>query len=778
MEHDSPSGPKRFSPLDYRLAAIILVVGILVRLPYLWEISQAPSFSRPIYDPEYNAYWARGLATGDWTVPAGVNDPEIRTTPHGRPPGYPWFLAGVYLVFGVNDYAPRLAQMALGLLSALLMFYLGRSVFDRTTGFIAGLFMALYWVFPYFEGLLTYPALAIFLLLCLFCVLRQWLVHPGMRWTLAAGALLGVFALLRPNGLLFAPVLLAWLAWTGRRRALGWRRLALGMASAVIACAAVLAPAFIRNYVVARDMVFISSYGGINLYVGNHPEASLVEPRIPELMELAGIEHWSCFDYPAIVRGLAAREGRETMRFSEANRYFYQRAFRFIREQPGLFLKNLARKTLLFWGPHEITNDTVMEYDKQFSRLLGRSPGFAWILALCLLGLLLLFWDLRGGKGALNVETREMSLLLLLFMASYCASVVIYFVAGRYRVPVIPALLLFGAFGVTRLFDHLRSGRYAIACAWVVAYALLGLLCHWNPTGYTPSRGTWHLREAMAWTAAGNDARAEAEYLNALEHGASSSVVYANLGRLHFERDEVEAGIAMYNAGLEQNSNNPMIRNNLGYELYNLGYLDAALQHLETAVAVNPKFVLARINLGNALADAGRIQDAITQFEEVTRLDAKNAAAPYNIARLLFQEGDRDNAVVFYEKALALRPDFVDALNNLGYIHALEGRLDAAVALYRRAIAADPQYLLAYNNLGNALFDAGRIEDAETAYRDALARDPDNVFALFNLGRVHMARQEWDEARENFTRATAIDPQFTQAINALAQVNAISAQQP
>lgn len=768
--HHTPESD-RGRRLDFWLAAAIVLAGLLLRLPYLWEISQSPAFSYPIYDPEYNAYWARGLATGDWTVPAGVNDPEIRTTPHGRPPGYPWFLAGVYLVFGVNDYAPRLVQLLLGLSNGLLMFWLGRRLFGRQAGFLAGLFMATYWVFPYFEGVLTYPVLAVFLLLILFCALILWREQPGVLLAASAGAVLGGFALLRPNGLLFLPVLLLWLLWVGRRRTLAWPRLFVQLGMFCAACALVLAPAFIRNYAVARDVVFISSYGGINLYVGNHPEASLVEPHIPELMDLAGIEHWSCFDYPAIVRGLAAREGRESMRFSEANRYFYHRAFAFIREQPGLFLANMVRKVLLFWGPHEITNDTVMEYDKQFSVVLRYLPGFAWAAALFVLGLVLFVFDMGRAASRPSAAAREMTVLLLLFAAAYCLSVVIYFVAGRYRVPVIPILLLYGAYGAASLTRRFVTGRVAAGVAGITVFVGLAFLFHWNITGYTPSRGTWHLRQALAWTAAGDDARAYDEYLKALEHGASSSVVYANLGRLHIEREETEEGIAMYEAGLEQNPNNPMIRNNLGYELYRLGYLDAALTHLEHAVEVNPRFLLARINLGNALVDADRLDEALEQFEAARTLAPHDAAVYYNMARVQFLKGDLEGSASQYEEALALAPDFADALNNLGYIHAVSGRLDAAIAYYRRAIAADPDYLLAYNNLGNVLLDAGQVEDAAAVYRDALQRDPENAFAHYNLGRVHLVRGEWDAARACFESAAALAPDFTAATEALAYVN-------
>ena len=77
------------------LLGLILAVGALLRLTYLLEVTRAPDFDTPQFESQYHDYWARALVTGDWTVPEGVTDPEIRQRPYFRPPGYPWFLATV-----------------------------------------------------------------------------------------------------------------------------------------------------------------------------------------------------------------------------------------------------------------------------------------------------------------------------------------------------------------------------------------------------------------------------------------------------------------------------------------------------------------------------------------------------------------------------------------------------------------------------------------------------------------------------------------------------------
>jgi len=306
---------------DWFWLGVILVVGLLLRGVYLHEIMQQPDFDHPSMDPQFNDYWARALATGDYTPPEGYPDPLIRSTPHGRPPGYPYFLAMIYTVFGTSYVTPRLVQMALGLLNVVLLFLLGRSVFPRGVGLISAALMATYWVFIHFEGELTSPTVAVCLLLIFMNIVRSWSVRPTAGRALAAGFVFGLFVLFRPNGVLFVPVLVVWMVWL-RGGISAWRSVLPSAVAVGVGVAATLAPPLIRNAVVAQDFVFLSSYGGINLWVGNNPDADCMTPKIPELEEIAGIEDWTCFHYPTIVRGLGRKLGKPDLKFSEASDYF------------------------------------------------------------------------------------------------------------------------------------------------------------------------------------------------------------------------------------------------------------------------------------------------------------------------------------------------------------------------------------------------------------------------------------------------------------------------
>lgn len=757
-------GDKSPARWEWLVLAVILIIGVALRIAYYQELAASPSFTHLIYDPQYHDYWARGLVTGCWDLPPGVNDPQIRTTPHGRPPGYPWFLAGVYWVFGVHYAAPRLVQMGLGLLNTLLVFALGRAVFGPVTALIGSLLASTYWGFIYFEGQISYPSVAITLLLLMMLLLRRWRRRPTAAHALLAGILLGVFALFRPNGLLFAPAVLLWMLWLTRRTPEAkmpvrrWFLSAIGLAIGVVV---MLTPAMIRNYLVARDFVFLSSFGGLNFYVGNNPESTGVEPRIPELRELAGIDNWSCFDYPTIVTGLARKLNKPGLKHSEASAYFYQKAFEYIRSQPADFLWKTARKALLFWGPREVTNDSMPEIDKRASRVLTPLPGFALVLSLAVLGLLALRLEQRLGAPPAN---RPEAMLFLAFILAYFFSVLPFFIAGRYRVPILPFLLLFAAHGVAVTVLAFMRGR-ARAGSGMVALALLLLaLFTRNPTGYEPSESTWHFRRGLAFARAGEYENAEQSYRAAVAVGQADAAAYNNLSRLLSRKSDIPAALEVLDAGIKRFPTNADLHNSKGVLLLGEDRLDEAIAAFRQVIEARPDDVSALLNLGEACVRARAWRDAAAWFRRAAETMPDHRDAWNGLGFALHQMGEVGEAEQAYRHALDLDPAYSRARLNLSDLLLSVGRAQEAARELMAAIEKDPNDPYAYNRLGLLLEQAGKTEDALTCYRKALELKPDYAEAQNNVGYMLFRKGLLDEATRHLQEAVRLDPSLRQAL--------------
>ncbi|MBU0678621.1 MAG: glycosyltransferase family 39 protein [Verrucomicrobia bacterium] len=500
----------------WALLVYVVLAGVLRGL-YLQELAQGPELNHPVLDAGFHDYWARALITGDWTPPSGEGDPHIQRAPYLRPPGYVFFLNTVYRVLGQSYLTPRVVQMFLGIVNVLLVFFLGRRVFDEVSGLIAAALMSVYWIFIYFEGELLAPVLLVMFTLLILLALERWVNRPSFRMAFLAGLVCGLFAITRPNILLFLPVLVVWFLWVLHRRS-EVRRLPLTVAGLVLGVAVCVAPVTIRNYRATGEFVLVSCNGEVNLYIGNNPQSDGVTSIIPELKEVTGMSGWDWFDYPQIVEGLAQHLGRPVS-YTDAADYFAAKAWAFIRENPRRFIELTIIKARLFWGPWEVPNNKVVEYERANSRILRYLPGYSLALSLAIVGLLVLYggFDKKESLSTtLRARRTEILVLLHLFVAVYFISFLPFLVAARFRAPLIPILLLVGGYGVKSVSDWVRRREMKAVLMGVVLWACVFSIIK-SKEAVDPNLGRWHYEEGRAYFFNRNYHRARVEAEKALE---------------------------------------------------------------------------------------------------------------------------------------------------------------------------------------------------------------------------------------------------------------------
>jgi 4-amino-4-deoxy-L-arabinose transferase-like glycosyltransferase len=200
------------------------------------------------------------------------------------PPGYPFFLGGIYEVvdlLGLDhqlDTVVGLAQSLLWATAAVAVVLMARWAFDgekgRRVGLVAGVVLACW------PNLVTYAAawLSESLFVALFAVSVAALTHAARidstigahrAALVVAGLATGAATMVRPQVLLGLPlVALAWLL-----SGLGWRRVLLLAASLAAGVAVFVVPWTIRNASVMGEAVPVSTNGGDNLCIGFHPGA-------------------------------------------------------------------------------------------------------------------------------------------------------------------------------------------------------------------------------------------------------------------------------------------------------------------------------------------------------------------------------------------------------------------------------------------------------------------------------------------------------------------------
>lgn len=658
---------------EVRILLGILVAGVLLRALYLAEIVDAPGFTAPQVDADYHDYWARALVSGDFTPPPLHADPALTETPYFRPPGYPYFLAFIYLLTDSSYFAARVAQMGLGLLSAGVAFCFGRCWFGARMALIFAALVATYWGFIYFEGDLLEPALFSILTLILLWDLSLWTKPVTFAHSLRSGALLGLCALVRPNVLLFAPAIAIWVIWVAhggrmeRSDSSGWGRAwsrqgslrgIVGLASAT---ALTIAPITLRNYLVGQDFVPISANAGINLLLGNNPNADgLMSASVPGVGEFD-----TCFDYPALVRAAETQVGH-SLKYSEASAHFTQQAWQHIKGHPLQTLKATWRKALLFWGPLEVGNNREDELERAHSAVLSRIPGsFATATSLALIGALSLV--LRRKEG--DERRLRVAALVALFILTYFLSNLPYFAAGRFRMPVVPALFFFGAIGLERMSRYALARDYRGLAPWVLGLGVTYGVSSRNFAEHQPSEFKWHYDRGVRFAADRNADEAMREYQTALSIKPDSSPALFNLGSLHEFKGEVDEAIGKYEAALRVNPNDFLSHRSLARILAERGHLEFAASHYLAALRIRASPSLY-VDYAGVLLRQKKDDDAERAYQNAINLDVSYAPAHNNLAVLLFLKADYSGA--WREVALSRKYGGVPAA---GFLKALEQRL-------------------------------------------------------------------------------------------------------
>jgi tetratricopeptide (TPR) repeat protein len=603
--------------------AAILAVAFALRVVYVLQSRASPFFAEPQMDALYHTEWARAFAAGR----------DFQPGPFFRAPLYPWFLGLCFKLSGGSFLAPRLVQAAIGTLGVALTYLVGARAFDRRVGLLAALFAAGYWVLIYFDGELLLPVLEVPLdLAAIWLSLRVGRATAPAAATLApreprpldaalAGLAWGVSAIVRPNVLLFAPIVAAWIAWLAWRASREMRTRVLAPGAFVLGLLVPILPITAYNAFVGGDAVLISSQGGVNLWIGNNPQSDGSSAIVPGTRA----DWWGGY-YDAIHQAEAA-EGRR-LKPSEVSRWYTRKAIDFVLANPLTAARQLAWKLRLFWTDFELGNNVDERFFAyRYGAVLRVLPlGFALVAPLSLIGL------------ALCARRAWRDLPLWGFVPVYMASVVAFFVCSRFRVPVLPVLTVFAAYACVWSADALRAGRRVPLAIALLAFALLALGVTRIPAAIdrTDSNGLWLLG------------------VNAEQHG------------------DLDDAIELYREAIAARPRNAYAHAGLGSALAAKGDLDAAEQSLRQAIAIRPDNPATWTRLFEVELAAQRFDDAQATVERLFALAPYSAAAQRDRGRLAYARASAgaragasgssvrellEQALAAFRAGLALHPD-------------------------------------------------------------------------------------------------------------------------
>jgi 4-amino-4-deoxy-L-arabinose transferase-like glycosyltransferase/Flp pilus assembly protein TadD len=604
----------------------IFLIALAVRWLYAIELRDSPLFAALMGDGASYDRWARQIAAGDW----------YGSEVFYQAPLYPYFLAVIYKLFGHDAWAARMVQIVIGSASCVLLAAAGTKFFSRRAGIAAGVILALYGPAIFFDAIIQKPVLAIFFtcaLLLLAAIMQQ---RPRWWISLLIGITLGAFALTRENALILVPIVGGWLLWLRGKR---W----LNAAAFVLGMALLLVPVGLRNKDIGGQFLLTTAQMGPNLFIGNNPQA---DGRYNPLVPARGDPKFERID----AKRLADEATGKDLSPSEVSRYWTGRVVDYMRAQPMDWLKLMGIKAALVINAREIIDFESIEASREQSRVLAL---FSYVLHFGIVAPV-------GVMGIWLTRRRWRELwLLYAVLVGVAGSVAVFYIFARYRIPIVPVLVLFAAAGLVRcLGEPLRGrGRWGAVVILIVALVAMNwpLAPQWDPRAIT--------------------------YQNV-------GISMQDMGRWEDAERMFERVIAIYPTQV------PPAHKRLAQSLAAQGRVDEAIPVFEQAMQhlpPTPDSAPVIVQLADLYAMRGRIDDAGQHYLMATQIDPARAEAFDGLAWLLATRrgsSQAPEALRHAQRACELtQRQNPGMLNTLAVALAVNGRKEQARQTLEAALA-------------------------------------------------------------------------------------------
>jgi tetratricopeptide (TPR) repeat protein len=390
----------------------------------------------------------------------------------------------------------------------------------------------------------------------------------------------------------------------------------------------------------------------------------------------------------------------------------------------------MIRKVYLFWSHYEVPQIEHFGYFRRYSLpLAGPVLAFGIVAPLGLVGTVLALRDARRWA------------LPLAFVISFSASVILFFVLDRYRMPIVPVLLLFAGLAVLEAVRAVRAARWPRVAAIAAGSALLGLFLGSNVLAID-------------------------------ENKAIAQIVY-RLGIVEDSRGRWDDAIAHYREALRLKPGYDKALLNLAGDLARVGKADEAMETFRLAQEANPTYYRVPYNWGALHEELGRMRDAEAAYRRTVELEPRYLLGRTAFAEMLFVRGAIDSARAEFESVLAYdgrwqseqnptakaraartlaylaevpsRPGASDCFAASETFRAAElarlrGRSDEAIGHWKSYFEAGGACADAYYALGLLLAERDELDGAEDAFQRALRADPKTKGVHRDLGRLAAVR--------------------------------------
>ena len=461
-----------------------------------------------------------------------------------------------------------------------------------------------------------------------------------------------------------------------------------------IAVAIPIMPVMIRNYRVAHAVVPVGASGGVNFYIGNNPASDGSTAIVPGTRA----DWWGGYE-DAI--GIAEKDVGRKLTLAEVSDYFFDRGFDFIKKNPNEATALMMKKFQMFWGAGERANDKYIYFFWHLAKMKYLPlPGFWLVAPLAILGAVLLW------------RRRSELVLFYLFVALYSIGVIAFFVNARFRLPIVPVLCMFAAYGVVYLWHAFRQKQFAFVQALLIVAAAAALV----NSDYLYQKQMRAYSDAFSNYTLGNAYLKMGDKATALSH--------------YTRADEINREYPTPAYRLIQRE----VDYNLGTLLWEEGMCSRAIEVL-ARVGGNDEFTLHAMDcLGDCLLKRNDVANATQAYERLRSISPSDQRGVAGLARCAAAVGEYARAESMLLQIIdPTRPVYPPAYIALAEVQRALGKVDAAIQSYTNIAKLMGYQRQGYLALVDLYRQKGDTQSALKALDQAALYSPPNDPAIQGL---------------------------------------------
>ena len=755
-------------------ALLLILVGvyILLRILYLWQYNQSLYWGDLTVDARFHYNWARAVAEGS------IIGEEV----FFRAPLYPYLLAVWHYLFSGNLLVIIIIQNFIGIGSFVITYYLARKLYNPIIALITAVLYLFVFDFIFFESELLLDFLLVFFLPLFFLLVFKAEKSDRDYLWLISGIVLGMAAMTRPTVLVLAVIVPIYIFISHRdtlfKRNL--RRILFNLTGVAL----VLLPVAARNAHVGGHFNPLPTQGGINFFIGNNPEATGWSAAMPEPLG----KDWQYAD----CKYLAEKDMNRILDPQEVSSYWFEKGLDFWHQNPGQAVNLTVKKIWLLIADRDISNNRNIS---QFRSQIGVSRIF-----IVSLWLLVPF----GVLGAVySLKDNRKTALIVAFIISYSAVIVLFFVTSRFRLPLLPFAAILAGYGIHQFIALIRSRKTASILICSALLIILFALTQYLPYGIDFSNPHQELySQANRLLSNGHHDRARQIYRELLELDPHYPQAHLNLATSFVRTGQLDSAAVYYRTEIEYNPASALARSSLAEVERLRGNKETAFQLAEEALSLKPYFTEVIINYIKAARAVGRQSQALARVDSIEHYypdspyyyfyravlkidlatipgtDLRSARDDLVVARRLLAPGRQPT----YERD----PLHTETLYSAEEKDKLKAQVEANLGLIAMRGA---EYSDAYDHFSSALeadstmfrAQAGLIESSLMSgnYRQALddldklnysSGDNQRVLMLMYKAQAYYGMNRFGDAIEMLEEILRIDPGYQPAVNILKKI--------